>query len=486
MRGVVLLGALVAGLVLAASARASGPALRIGVAEGDIHAGSIVAARADLTIAQLAGFDSIRFVAIAWPGQTAPDDEALGKIGNVAAAARLIGMRVYLVVYNPGSSWTPATEELRSAFVEYTANLARRVPYIRDFIIGNEPNLNRFWLPQFDEQGGDVAAPAYLSLLSSTYDALKAVSPKIRVIGGALAPRGGDNPAAQSQAHSPSTFIRDLGTAYRESGRRRPVMDAFAIHPYEANSSLPPSTRNGGNKSIALADYAKLVRLLGIAFDGTAQAGSKLPIVYGEFGVEARIPAAKRRVYEGVEPASVKAVPERTQAAYYRQALQIAYCQPTLQAMFLFHLFDEKELPAWQSGPYYADRTPRRVTLKAIRTATAQARRGVLARCKGLALRPRIQKIAWPRGRIAPHKRPSLRLRCSIDCEYTAEVLALRGGKVAASIHGRLEAKKLKRVVVRRKLAAGRYRLRLVLVAPVNPGPPRRVRGPTFSIAGSR
>src|SRR5205823_12402907 len=151
-----------------------------------------------------------------------------------------------------------------------------------------------------------------------------------------------------------------LGTACGETGRSAPVMDAFAIHPYEQNSSQPPSTRNAGNKDIAIADYDKLVRLLGTAFDGTAQKGSTLPIVYGEFGVEAQIPGNKKSKYTDSEPASVKAVPAATQAAYYRQALQLAYCQPNVEAIFLFHLWDEKSLKRWQSGVYYADRTRER------------------------------------------------------------------------------------------------------------------------------
>ena len=28
----------------------------------------------------------------------------------------------------------------------------RDVPEIRDVIVGNEPNLNRFWMPQFDAE----------------------------------------------------------------------------------------------------------------------------------------------------------------------------------------------------------------------------------------------------------------------------------------------------------------------------------------------
>ena len=61
-------------------------------------------------------------------------------------------------------------------------------------IVGNEPNLNRFWLPQFGPDGEDVAAPAYLALLARAYDAVKAARDDVRVWGGATAPRGGDRP----------------------------------------------------------------------------------------------------------------------------------------------------------------------------------------------------------------------------------------------------------------------------------------------------
>ena len=57
-----------------------------------------------------------------------------------------------------------------------------------------------------------------------------------------------------------------------------------------------------------LADYEKLVGALGTAFDGTAQPGTTLPILYDEFGVEAVIPAAKASLYTGTEPATVRPV----------------------------------------------------------------------------------------------------------------------------------------------------------------------------------
>ena len=46
-----------------------------------------------------------------------------------------------------------------------------------------------------------------------------------------------------------------------------------------------------------MSDYDRLVDLLGAAFDGTLQEGSTLPIVYDEYGVEARVPAAKRGLH---------------------------------------------------------------------------------------------------------------------------------------------------------------------------------------------
>ena len=48
---------------------------------------------------------------------------------------------------------------------------------MRYLIVGNEPNLNRFWMPQFTPAGRDAAAASYLALLAQTYDAIKAVAP---------------------------------------------------------------------------------------------------------------------------------------------------------------------------------------------------------------------------------------------------------------------------------------------------------------------
>jgi hypothetical protein len=274
------------------------------------------------------------------------------------------------------------TAAARSEFTAFLTELARQLPDVQRFIIGNEPNLNRFWMPQFNRDGTSAAPRAYLALLAQAYDALKAVSKDIVVIGGALAPRGQDKAKAKRQTHSPTAFIAELGAAYRASKRARPIMDALAFHPYQDNSSLPPTFQHPHGTTIAIADYRKLTALLGKAFDGTAQAGSKLPIVYDEFGVESTIPVAKSPTYAGREPQSTKPVGETRQGDYYEQALALAACQPNVTGFLLFHVSDEADLDRWQSGLFYADDSPK-ASLARVQSAIASLRAGKLGACAG-------------------------------------------------------------------------------------------------------
>ncbi len=283
-------------------------------------------------------------------------------------------MRLFIAVYHAGSKTTPLTDQARGEFAAYMASLARSLP-VRDFIVGNEPNLNRFWMPQFGPGGEDVAARDYGLLLAECYDALKAVSEDVNVIGGALAPRGSDRPELPRDTHSPTAFLRDLGASYRQSGREEPLMDMLAYHPYETNSSVPPGNPHPESTTMTLGDYDRLVTLLGEAFEGTPQEGEDLPILYTEFGVETRIPAEKQSLYDEQEFASVKPVDEETQAAHYTKAIELAYCQDTVIGILLFHLFDEIDLRGWQSGVRYVDDTPKE-SYEPVKRAAEAARNG--------------------------------------------------------------------------------------------------------------
>src|ERR671936_1784963 len=246
-----LLAALFVLLAAPTTARAGGPTMLIGATEDAVRQPTLVGAKAQMDLLTLAGFNAVRVTQVWTPGDTKPSADDVRTLRNVEQAGRLDGVQVLLAVMNFGSRTTPLTEEARGQFADYAAALARGLPQIRYFVIGNEPNLNRYWLPQFNPDGSDAAAPAYEALLAETYDALKAVSPKILVLGGALSPHGSDDPSLSRPTHSPTGFIQDMGAAYRASGRTTPIMDGLAFHPYEDNSSIAPDRTHLNSTTIA-------------------------------------------------------------------------------------------------------------------------------------------------------------------------------------------------------------------------------------------
>jgi hypothetical protein len=448
-------------LVFAAAAQAGGPYMMVGAADDIGKTQDAAFAKVEMDNAKLAGLDSIRVTQTWVKGQSTlgPTDQIT--LGNAVTAAQFSGLRMVLSIYPYGSSVTPLTDQDRADFAAFAVDVARRFPYVHDFIVGNEPNLNRFWLPQFGPSGEDVAAPAYEQLLASTYDALKALRPHSTIYGGALAPRGVDKPGTGRDTHSATAFITDLGAAYRASGRAVPIMDAFAFHPYPETSSTGPNFPHPNSTAIGLADYPKLVGLLGTAFDGTAQHGSSLPILYDEFGIETQIPSDKAALYTGTEPATTKPVDEATQAQMYLQAMQMTFCQPTVLGLFLFHVQDEAARSAWQSGEFYIDGTPKS-SLPAVAAAASSVHRGIVAACTGMQLTPKVTLKAGPSTKTL-HR---LTLACSLDCVYTVRL----DGR--AVLKGTAAGRIPKALVLRGTLTAGPHRLAVTATAAANAGPP--------------
>jgi hypothetical protein len=466
--------ALVGFVFPSADARAGGPAMLIGAAEDSVRQPTVSEAKAEMDLLVRAGFNAVRVTQVWAPGETKPSGADLRILRNVVEAGRLDGVQVLLTVMNFGNRTTPLTDQAQDEFASYAAALARALPQVRYFVIGNEPNINRYWLPQFNPDGTDAAAPAYESLLARAFDALKAVSAKIVVLGGAISPHGGDNADSIRPTHSPTAFLTDLGAAYRASGRTRPIMDALAFHPYEDNSSVAPVTGVHPNSTtIALADYDKLVNLLGTVFAGTAQRGATLPIYYDEFGVEAQIPPAKASLYTGREPVTVKPVPETVQGKYYRQAIELAFCQPNVRGLFLFHAIDERDLNRWQSGLFYVDQSAKS-DLRAVRAAISEAHRGVVTHCPGLALRPRGSLAVS----VLPF--PQVTLSCDIDCTYIVTVR--RGRRVTHRSHGLGVGGRPKRIRLGPLRSGSGYTVSASLSAPVNPGRATVLRPVPFTV----
>ena len=217
-------------------------------------------------------------------------------------------------------------------FVAFVQQLAQTFPSVKDYVIGNEPNQPRFWLPQY-KAGKALSAATYLKVLSQSYDALKAIDPTINVIGIGLSPRGNDQPIASSNSsRSPVRFLHDLGIAYRASHRTKPLMDELAFHPYPSRDGDSPDVGyiwpNAG-----IPNLDRIKQAVWDAFHGTAQStfaepGVKTftrPLMFelDEVGWQVTIPADLSPLYFGTET-SRSTINEQTQAQYYTDAIELA------------------------------------------------------------------------------------------------------------------------------------------------------------------
>ena len=243
----------------------------------------------------------------------------------------------------------------------------------------------------------------------------------------------------------------------------------------------PPETEHPRSKTIGIADYDRLLGSLAQAFDGTAQPGSLLPVLYDEYGVESRIPPGKARAYTGKEAAAKKPVSETTQGEYYGRALQLAFCQPNVVGILLFHAQDEPAFSGWQSGVYYADGTPKS-SLWAVRDALARARGGSIAPCDGLALDVQAARVRFPTQSELSRRKAEVLFTCSLDCAWEVRVTRVASGAGAARLTGYGRAGTPIVASLRgRRFGTGQIRLTLTLTQPVNPGLPATVESGVFT-----
>jgi len=295
-----------------------------------------------------------------------------------AASAR--GVRVVLALY-PARARAVA-DAGAAGMIDFCATAAQAFPDAAAFIIGNEPNQPRFWQPQFDAAGKQVSAAAFMTVLAGCYDAVHLAGKQ--VIGVGLSPRGNDDPyAASNVSTSPVRFIAALGAAYRRSGRRAPLMDAFSFHPYpNVNSDTPMTGYHWPNAGIP--DLARVKQALWDAFHGTPQLDVErgLPVWIDEVGWQ--VDTDGNAAYTGSE--NVPTIDEATQASYHAQVLRVAACDADVAAVHLFHWVDETARDSgFQSGEFRADGQVRPVYAELAR-AIADTQGGT--RCPGA-------RVAW-------------------------------------------------------------------------------------------
>ena len=294
---------------------------------------------------------------------------------NIQAAidcAKLNNLNPILAVYPQHPAAIGSNAGAQAQFATFVSLVGQAFPGVKEIIVGNEPNVNRFWQPQY-RGGKDAAATDYEHTLAQAYDALKIARPDAVVWGPAISSRGNDHANATSNpSHSPVWFIKYLGDAYRASGRTKPIFDEFDMHPYPPVQDSAPFSKPFQWPQAGAANLDRIKQALWDAFNGTAQpvpaeqapgqnarpatGRTGLPINLDEVG-EQTVVTGHEAAYTD-SPENVVPITEQQQADSHVQLAEIAACDPDVASLLYFPLIDDTSLSGgFQSGNLFADLT---------------------------------------------------------------------------------------------------------------------------------
>jgi hypothetical protein len=240
-----------------------------------------------------------------------------------------------------GTNWAPLGG---TTFATFARQTALRYPWVKRWLIWNEPNQRR-WLQPTDPS-------LYVQrLLNPAYAAIHKARPGALVAGGVTAPR------AATGGVSPIEWIDGMAAAGAH-------LDAYAHNPYPLNKAETPFTGGCDHcDTITLSTVERLLATVSAAF------GKGKRVWLTEFG------------YQTNPPDPYLGVSKTRQTLYMSEAALRAYLVPRVDMLIQFLIQDEPELDRWQSGvltaqgrmkPSYAalriplaqrERTGRRTTL---------------------------------------------------------------------------------------------------------------------------
>jgi hypothetical protein len=319
------------------------------------------------------GYHDLRMT-VKWDGSNTIPNQAILKAA--VDCALLNNIRPILAIYPLQPNAIGSNDAAQQAFAGFVALVGQAFPQVQNFIVGNEPNVNRFWQPQYTG-GQDAAGKDYEHTLAYSYDALKVARPDATVWGPAISSRGNDNANATSNAsHSPVWFIKDMADAYKASGRTKPIFDEFDLHPYPPIQDTDPFSKPFQWPQGGAANLDRIKQALWDGFNGTAQpipaeqAGGRvaqsattsrfgnagLPIDLDEVGEQTIVLGTPHQGAYTDPPENVTPIDEPTQAQHYTELAEMAACDPDVKALLYFPLIDNTDInQGFQSGQLYAD-----------------------------------------------------------------------------------------------------------------------------------
>jgi hypothetical protein len=207
----------------------------------------------------------------------------------------------------------PNSAPTRSASIASFARVAAsRYPWVRDWMVWNEPNQRRWLRP--------TSPAVYVTrLLNPAYAAIHSVRRNARVAGGVTAPR------ANVGGVSPVDWIRGM----RRAGAR---LDVYAHHPYPSRPTETPTAGGCDHcTTITMATLERLLREVGEAWPGKR-------IWLTEYA------------YQTNPPDRFWGVSFSRQAQLLGQAALRAFKAPRVDMLIHYLVRDEPKLGGWQSG----------------------------------------------------------------------------------------------------------------------------------------
>jgi hypothetical protein len=331
MRAVLTLAIMAATLVAAAPAQAS-RFVRFGIQDDAWLASEPQLLDERLDRLDRLGVDVVRFtlrwdeIAKARPDEPRSSDDPDYRWGRYALVLEGLqdrGIAALVTLYgtprwaNGGRSpnWAPTRG---SDFADFATAAADRFPWVREWLIWNEPNQRRWLRP---------ASPrVYVSrLLNPAYAALHRQLFTVRVGGGVTAPRGNVGGV------SPVRWIRGMRVA-------RARLDAYAHHPYPLKPRI--DTPTSGDclwwrcETITMATLERLITEVRAAW------GAKR-IWLTEYGYQTNPPDR-----------TILGVPYALQARYVSEAALRVWRAPYVDMLIHFLVQDDSIPEAWQSGLY--------------------------------------------------------------------------------------------------------------------------------------
>ncbi|MGZ8740373.1 MAG: hypothetical protein ACXWZ8_07240 [Gaiellaceae bacterium] len=265
-----------------------------------------------------------------------------GSADAVLQALRRHGIVPVVTLYgtprwaNGGRSpnWAPTSG---STFAAFATAAAKRYPWVKLWLVWNEPNQRRWLQP--------TTPRTYVTrLLNPAFAAIHRASRGAKVGGGVTAPRG------STGGVSPVAWIRGMDAAGAK-------LDAYAHNPYPLSRVETPWTGACGHcETITMASLERLLREVSRAF------GSAKRIWLTEYG------------YQTNPPDRGLGVSNALQARYLGEAAFRAFRARNVDMLIHYLYKDEPDTARWQSGLMTAAGAPK-PSRRAFSVAVAQAYR---------------------------------------------------------------------------------------------------------------